>query len=357
MGLGLQASDNIRLESIDPKSDLAAQPELHARMLWPLSQHNALNLNLRSGYSAYLRHPEFNRLYIGPESELAFEIYAGDWRVTLHDRLSVLQNNYQDPTVVGSGAYTQLENRIGFSGIWDLNAILFNLRYDHVTYLSYSANESTELALPNAQSEVFSSSLGFQCKPGFIAGLQFGGTLFDYENAGSGGTFADAIEWTAGPFVDVQISEYLTTQAGVGYLCYTPSATSSSGQSDLEGIFAHLALTHRLSQYLEYTLGGGRNITFALYGGTYALSEVRLQTTWHVIRHWKLIASLLYEHGSDVAAAGETFDRYGPVFRAERQIASRWSTNLEYQFYWRDSTLAGRDYTANILSAHVAYEF
>ncbi|HTL57927.1 MAG TPA: hypothetical protein VL361_19720 [Candidatus Limnocylindrales bacterium] len=355
--IGLLASDNIRLESVDPKSDLAAQPELHARMVWPLSVNNAINLNVRSGYSAYLQHTEFNRFYIGPESELAFELYAGDWRVALHDRLSVLQNNYQDPTVVGSGDYSQLDNRIGASAIWDLNEVLFGLRYDHVNYLSYSDSEAIARRLPNAQSEVFSSSLGYRSNPGFMVGLESGGTLFDYENPGSGGTFADAIEWTVGPFIDVQISDYLSSQASAGYLRYMPKSNYAGAQGDLEGVFAQVAVKHHLNQYVEYTLSGGRNIAFALYGGTFALSNVRFQTDWNVIRHWKLIASLMYEHGSDVSAGGETFDRFGPTIRAERRVAAQWFTSIEYQFYQRDSNLPGRDYRANLLSMQLAYEF
>src|SRR5258708_4203468 len=111
--VGLQASDNIRLEATSVKPDLAAQPELHARMLWPISEHNALNLNLRTGYSVYLEHSEFNRFYIGPESQLAFDLFVGDWRITLREQVSLLENNYQDPTVVGSGDYSQLENSVG----------------------------------------------------------------------------------------------------------------------------------------------------------------------------------------------------------------------------------------------------
>src|SRR5262249_43188714 len=158
-------------------------------------------------------------------------------------------------------------------------------------------------ALPNAQAEVFSSSIGYRRNAGLIVGLESGGTLFDYEKAGSEKAFTDALEWTVGPFIDVQISDYLSSQATAGYLRYMPNGDSPGGQSDREGIFARVALTHRVNQHLEYTLSGGRDITFALYGGTYALSEVRLQTTWNVVQHWKLIASLVYEHGSDVSAA------------------------------------------------------
>src|SRR5262249_25009197 len=106
-GLGLQASDNIQLESSDPKSDFAFHAEIHTRMLFAVSDKNLLNLVFRAGYSAYILQPELNRLYIGPESKLNFDIYVGDFTIDLHDRCSVLENSYQDPTVVGSGDYTR----------------------------------------------------------------------------------------------------------------------------------------------------------------------------------------------------------------------------------------------------------
>ena len=60
-GLGLEASDNIRLETAAPQTDIIFRPEIKAQMTCPVSAANNINLTLGAGYSAYAQHSEFNR--------------------------------------------------------------------------------------------------------------------------------------------------------------------------------------------------------------------------------------------------------------------------------------------------------
>lgn len=356
-GLGLQASDNIQLQSTDPVSDFAFHPEIHTRMLCPVSDKNVLNVVFRTGYSAYVVHPELNRFYIGPESKLHFEIYAGDFRIDLHDRCSLLENNYEDPTVVGSGDYTRLENTVGTGMLWDLNKALFSLSYDHINYISYCGDSATTAAFPDAQSDVLFSSAGYWLKPGLLAGLEFGGTLFQYAASRSPHLF-DALQWTIGPFVDVRLSEYLACRAGAGYSAYTPQGVGASPTAeDNYGLYANIALTHQLNKFVNYTLSGGKSITFALYGGTVDLSYARLRTNWLLVRKCGIAISLAYEHGTDVVAGGESFNRFGPALSLERSLTESLTASLEYQFYQRDSNLPDHRYTTNIVMARLIYEF
>jgi hypothetical protein len=324
-------------------------------MLCPVSDNNVLNLNLRTGYSAYLRHPQFNRFYIGPETELNFHLYAGDFRFNLHDRCSLLENNYEDPTVVGSASYTRLENALGSRALWDLNQALFSLGYDHLNYISF--NTSTTAPFPDANSDVLSSSAAYRLNPGLLAGVEMGGTLFRYANSGSS-HLTDALQCTIGPFVDVELTEYLTCRAGVGYSAYSPLGDNGGAPvSDDYGLYAHIDLAHQLNRFVDYTLTGGRNMSFALYGGTVDLSYARLRANWHLVRKYAIATSLSYEHGNVVAPGGETFDRYGPGISLDRLLTQRMTASLEYQFYQRDSNLPGRGYTTNIFIARLVYDF
>ena len=352
-GIGLQGSDNIRLEAENPRSDLAAHPEIHARMLCPVSANNVLNLNLRTGYSAYVKNPGFNHFYIGPESALNFEIYAGDFRIDLHDRCSLLENNYEDPTVVGSGDYTRLENGAGVGVVWDLNKALIRAGYDHINYISYVGTTSI---FPDSASEELTASAGYRLRSGCLAGVESSGTLFHYAETGSG--LADALQATVGPFLDVQISEYLAGRGSVGYRAYSPEGGDTvATMADDYGLYAHLDLSHNVSPLVDYTLSGGKNISFALYGGTVDLAYIQLRANWHLIRKVGLSTSLAFEHGSDLSRSGETFARYGPGISVDRVLAERLTGTLTYQWYRRDSNESGRNYTTNMLLAHLTYEF
>jgi len=353
--MGVQASDNIRLESENPRSDLAAHPEIHARMLCPISGNNALNLNLRAGYSAYAQNPAFNRFYIGPETVLDFEIYAGDFRIDLHDRCSLLENNYEDPTVVGSGSYTRLENGAGVDAVWDLNKAMMSAGYDHINYISYDGNDGTTSIFPDSAAEELTATVGYRMRSDCLAGVETSGALFHYVQ--SGRAFSDALQATVGTFLEVHISEYLAGRASLGYSAYLPQRGKDSTMSDNYGLYAHLDLTHKASQFLEYTLSGGKNVSFALYGGTIDLTYAQFRANWHLIRKVGLSTSFLFEHGSALSMGGETFDRYGPGVSLDRTLAPRLTGTLAYQFYRRDSNMSGRNYTTNMILAHLTYEF
>ncbi len=353
-GLGIDADDNIRLESTNPKSDIIFRPEINTRMALPLSEVNSLNLALGTGYSAYLEHSGYDRFYITPGSELSFDMYLGDFWFNLHDRIDITENSYQDPTVVGSADYSQLENAVGVGGTWDLNKVVVRAGFDHVNYVSLQGNAGP----PNGQSEVFSSSAGYALRPGTIAGVDVGGALIHYDQTSGNYFFTDASQVSAGGFVDSKISQYLRGRANVGYLVFTPETGNLlTNFTDLSGVYFQLSLSHRLNQYLEHSLSGGRTLNFSFYGGTVDLYFARWLANWNVLHGWMVGTSIEYEHGSQLGVQPEIFDRVGPRLSLGRPITAKLSGSLAYQYYWRGSDLADHDYAVNVLTLSLAYRF
>ena len=355
--LGIDANDNIRLDSVDPKSDIIFRPEINARMILPLSDVNSLNLALGAGYSSYLQHSEFDRFYITPGSELSFDLYVGDFWFNVHDRFSITENTYQDPTVVGSANYSRLENAAGVGGTWDLNTVQLRAGYDHVNYIGLQGTTQSA-GQPNGQSEVFSSSAGYAVRPGMRAGLEVGGSLIHYDQTSGSQLFTDATQVSVGGFLDEKLSEYLHGRASVGYQVFSPDQTGSlTNSGNLDGVYAQLGVSHRLNQYLDYSLTGGRTLNFTFFGGTVDLYYVRWQANWNVLRRWSVGTSFQYEHGSQLGSGSEVFDRYGPGLSLGRTITTKLSGSLAYQYYWRGSDLPNRDYTVNVLTLNLAYRF
>ena len=62
--------------------------------MWPITQLNTLKLDLGVGYAFYLDHSEYNTngLLLSPGSQLAFDIFVGDFRINIHDRFSLEQD-------------------------------------------------------------------------------------------------------------------------------------------------------------------------------------------------------------------------------------------------------------------------
>jgi len=92
-------------------------------------------------------------------------------------------------------------------------------------------------------------------------------------------------------------------------------------------------------------------------GGTVDLYSFSWQANWQVIRKTSLSTSFVYNHGSQLYYGAETFDQYGPQMRLERQLAEKLRSSLGYQYYWRSSNEAGRDYSVSIVSLDLTYTF
>jgi hypothetical protein len=350
--LGVEYSDNVSLGAANEEGDVVFRPQINTEMLWPITDKNALNLNVGVGYSAYVNHPEFNRVYITPGSELSFDLYVGDFWINLHDRFSISENSYQDPTVTGTANYSRLENALGAATTWDLNKVVARGGYDHVNYTALSGNSGQ----PDGESELLSASVGYAFMPATLAGIEAGGGFLSY--SGSNVIFTTAKQWNAGVFWETQVSQYIHVRGSVGYTGYEPENSQTTNVvGDFNGLYAQVELQHRVNQFVDYTLSGGRTISFAFYGGAVDLIYARLAANWRVMRKVGLGTTFNYEHGSEGTFSAETFDRYGGSIGLSRTITKKATASLGYQIYWRTSDVAGRDYLNNVVSLNVSYTF
>jgi len=176
-----------------------------------------------------------------------------------------------------------------------------------------------------------SISAGYALHPGGYAGIELGGGLLHY--AGSDIFFTDARQWNAGVFLHTQLSQHVQFRGSVGYTDYAPENTQSTNSLEhLTGVYAQIALQHRVNRFLAYTLSGGRSISFGFYGGSVDLSYAHLQANWRIMKKVGLETWVQYEHGTQVSSFGEKFDRYGGGINVTRAITAKSYGSLGYQF-------------------------
>ena len=357
-GLGLDYNSNVYLTEEHPQGDFIFRPQVNTRMLWPVSDQNSLSLALDAGYSAYVSNPGLDRGFING-SELSFDLYAGDFWINLHDRFSIMENSYQDPTVAGSGNYSQLQNALGVATVWDLNKGIVKLGYDHVNFDSLTGGNSQNFGgQPSGYSEVFSTSAGYALKPGMLLGVELGGSLITYTTTTTNTPYSNANQWNVGGFYDAPLSQYIHVTAHAGYSVYSPEssgATTTGG--DFTGVYGELDINHRINQYVAYTLSGGRTLDLTYFGGTIDRYFAHWQANCQILQKVTLGTSFSYEHGTQVLFGAETYDQYGPGISLSRPITAQLTSSLGYQLYWRDSNLAGRNYTVNVVSLNLDYTF
>jgi Putative beta-barrel porin 2 len=359
-GLGVDYNSNVETTESNPEGDFIFRPQINTRMLWPVSEVNSINLALSGGYSAYVKTSQNDRAFIGPGSELSFDLYAGDFWINLHDRFSITENTYQDPSVANSGNYSQFQNALGVATTWDLNKTIVKAGYDHVNYDSLNGGSGQNSgSQPSGSSEVFSASAGYMLKPGMLLGLELGDSLLSYSTAATNYAYPNANQWNVGCFYDTPVSEYIHFTIHGGYTMYTPqsSGAATTSSSSFSGMYAQIDITHRLNQYISYSLSGGRNLSTAFAGGAIDRYFVHLGANWQIVRKVSLGTTFSYEYGTQLDFGGETYDQYGPGISLSRQITEKLSGGLSYQVYWRGSNEQDRNYTVNIVSLNLSYAF
>jgi len=352
--LDTEFSDNIRLEHSDlAKADVAFRPRIDTQMLWPITDRNSLNLRFGGGYAFYTTYADYNRYFISPGTELSFDLYVGKVWLNFHERVSITENSYQDPTVVGSANYSRLENTLGLTALWDLNRIILRAGYDHANYVNL---ESAGSAYPDGQSDMFFATAGYLLKPQMTIGTELGGGFITYDREEGSLGFSEAIQWSMGGFYEAQLTEYIKGRIGLGYSSLLPQG-SSNEMDDNSGWYGHGTLSHRVNQYVDYSVGAAREVTVTSYGGTLDMFSVRLRANLRVIQKTLLYGTFTFEHGDLLYAVSEKFDRFGPGLGLSRRLGEKVTASAGYQFYWRDSNYDSGDYTVNIFTLGVRYQF
>lgn len=361
-GLGIEYNDNVNLDTNSSSSDVAFRPQILTKMVWPMTTENVLNLTMSAGYAAYLKNTRYSGFYVAPGSELSFDLYAGDFWLNLHDRPTVTEFAYEDPTIAQTGNYSRLENTLGFTGTWDLNKVQVTLGYDHQNYVPIRGPTNQ----PNGSAELAYTSATYALWEGLRLGLEAGGGTQRYSDLAPNSGFADADQWNAGAVCDAQLTQYIHFKANVGYTSYLPTSETlvqvSSNEfthvdNSMSGMYARLSLSHRLNKYVTYTLSGGRSITASFFGGVVDLYEANLDANWNIIRGIGLLTSARWEHGRQTIGISEVFDRYGGGISLSRALSEKLSGSLGYTFYSRTSDIAGRDYQLSVFSLNLTYKF
>jgi hypothetical protein len=348
--LGIEGNDNVNNSATNVEADVSFRPSVNLQLIWPVTDQNSLNLNIGAGYSFYVQHSRLNQLFLTPGSELSFDIYAGNFWINLHDRVSITENSYQDPTVVGTGDYEQFQNAVGLSALWDLNKILIKGNYDHVNYIALGNSQGTR----SGDSDVLSVAAGYALKPQNMVGVELGGSLMRYDTT-TNSIYSDANQWNVGLYYESPLSQYIKFKGSAGYTVYGPN--TSTATNNYSGYYAQLALTHRLNQFVDYGLSGGRRISFGFFGGTVDLYSARWQANWKIVKDVSIGTSFTYEHGTEIYTGSETFNRYGPGASLSHVFTTKLQGTLSYQFYKRNSDLANRSYLLNIVTLMLTYQF
>ncbi len=383
--MGVEYNDNINLAEDDsavffsptgpilvttsPQEDIILRPQINLDALWPITQLNTLRLDIGIGHSFYLDHSNYdtNSVLISPGSQLAFDIFVGDFRINLHDRFSLEQDPVAEIALSNVADYGRFQNTAGVSVLWDLNQAVVTLGYDHYTFIS--TTDAFEYLDRNA--DILSGSIGFTPSSMVTVGLEgsFVNTYYD-DNI-----LNDSRNYSGGAFVETQITSYLKLRVAGGYQKIDfDSGGLVNDFHDLSDYYANALLSHRVNAVLTQNISVGHETQLGVNSNYVKLNYARHTTTWNIFYHTLFATELFYEDADDSGGSGILFQpvpgvpnvnpfaaehihRYGGALSLGYQLTPHVTLGFRYQYTQKDSDQPLRDYRQNRVSVDGTYSF
>jgi hypothetical protein len=352
--VGFEYNDNINLSQHDEKQDdFIFRPQVNFDALWPITQLNTLRFDLGIGYSVYFQHPsnDTNGILITPGSQLAFDIFVGDFRINIHDRMSLQQDPITEAQLSNTANYGRFENTAGISVLWDLNKVLATIGYDHYNFV---ATES-EFDYLNRNAEIVSGSLSLAATSTTNVGVEGNAVFSRYDQ----NVLNNSEDYSVGGFVETQLGSYLKVRGAAGYQWIDFDNNGLVGdQNNLSDYYANILISHRLNAVLSQSVSAGHENQLGVDSNYITLNYIRHTITWNVIRNTLLTTEFFYEDGDDSGGfIDERFQRVGAAGTVGFQLTPHITLGLRYQYTQKDSNVPGRNYIQNRVSVDGTYSF
>jgi len=358
--LALGYTDNVFFSGSNKKNDFLINPEVDVRALWPITELNTLRFSLGLGYEWYLKNTVLNSdaPLINPDSELAFNIFAGDFRIRLHEKFSYQESLFFSSLAGGTerlfnfqdvGKFSRWDNLAGLNVDWDLNKVVLSVGYDHENFIPVT----TRFRYLDRASEWFTSTAAFRIGDKAQTGLEAQASLHDYKQE----TVLNG-NWRArvGPFLELKPQEKISLRAGGGFdMARFDSAAADN--SDFDSYYWYVSVrqdtrlfTHSLMTAREHLLGDNANNLRTTY--------VRYSITSPIFNYVEVGGNLSVNFAEEFGGPfREVFTYYRAGLRIGYQFHKYWRTDLGYDFYWKESDLPLRDLTRNRLTWDLAFNF
>ena len=357
------------LVTTSPQEDFILRPQINLDALWPITQLNTLRLDIGIGHAFYLDHSNYdtNSVLISPGSQLAFDIFVGDFRINLHDRFSLEQDPVAEVALSNVADYGRFQNTAGISVLWDLNQAVVTLGYDHYTFIS----TTTAFDYLDRNADIVSGTIGFTPSSNLTVGLEgsFVNTYYDQN------VLNDSRTYSGGAFVEMQLTSYLKLRVAGGYQAIDFDNTGLVNDAhDLNDYYANALLSHRVNSVLTHNLSVGHETQLGVNSNYVKLNYARHTSTWNIFYHTLFSTELFYEDADDSGGSGilfrpipgvpninpfvaEHIHRYGGALSLGYQLTPHVTLGFRYQYTQKDSDQPLRDYRQNRVAIDGTYSF
>jgi hypothetical protein len=366
---GVQYNDNINASQIASESDIILNAGLHLGLLVAATDNSALHFGAAIGYLEYTEHPANSGLEIAPDSALTWQIKFEDGTLSLFDQFSYQQQNVQEPALANVASLPRLDNTIGARVNWEPKQWQLQAGYSY----DYFISPNTTYSYLDRSSDYFFTREAWRFAESTAAGVEGSISLTHYLKSNQG----PSQSYSAGPYGQWQVTRSIFATARAGPLVdVLDSSGPTMPRTTLNSYYLGLTINDNLTDIFTHSLDVERQTALGLnqssgyIESTTATYSFSLSITPRI--SFSGVAS--YQKGNQplsvpvpeaidgfpIVVEGSFNEKYyfyggGPALTW--RMTDKLSSSLHYNRWRRDSDLAGRGFTQDIISLNLSYIF
>ena len=357
--LRLGYTDNVFFSDKNRREDYLVNPEVTLRALWPISELNTLRLSLGLGYEWYLKNTALNSdaPLLNPDSELEFNIFAGDFRIRLREKFSYQESLFYNSSPGKAerffnfsdvGKFSRWDNRAGLEVVWDLNKVVLSVGYDHENFIPVTSR----FEYLERTSEWLDAAAAFPIGDQVQVGLEAQGGLHNYDQET---ILHDSWRGRGGPFLELNSEQKISLRAGGGFDAARFDAPAEGSDFEEYYVYARIRQETRL---FNHALTAGREHLLGYNADNLRITQVRYSISSPVFRHVDVEADLSVNFAEEFGGTfREKFTYYRAGVGIGYQFHKYWRTSLGYEYFLKDSDLPLRDFYRNRVTWDLAFSY
>ena len=371
--MGVAYNSNINLSREDPIADFVLTPRVGMSLYWPVTRLNNLSVNLGLGYNYYLNNPDLGgqTLLVSPATEIMFNLFIRDVRITLYTRPSITENSPDNPTLNNVVDYTVFNNVAGIDLMWDLNDVMLGIGY--ANQLRYSTNDDYR-NWDSISNQIYANA-SVLAQPFLRVGVE--GSVYNttYLNQRSRGqvedetpselrsrevnNLNDSVGYTLGLFGMGNITRYTTWSAGAGWQVITfDEANNPLNTGNASNPYFYLGVTNELNRFFTHRFGASFESQASFASNYVETLSMSYGFDWILIRDWSLSGGAFYQHGlGSPGPETENLDRLGVNAALGYRLTKNLVARVYYSVIDTGSTVLADSYNQQIIGFNLTYTF
>lgn len=294
------------------------------------------------------------------------DFYVSNFKITPSDAFSLQQNPTQATELSGVSKLSLFQNNAALLVTWDAGDFLTTLGASYFSVISMNSSTNNYLDR-NALSPSF--SVQYNVSKTLAAGINGSAQFNRYKNPAelvlTNGVYSvqgqnNSDLFQVGPFVNHQISEYITIGFDLGYLWGTYDKFPEVNQGGYPSTFyLDFSWSHTLNEYLKYNITAGRIEQPSVSNGITFFTQwtFGFSPSWKVIDNLSLSTPVAALIGEQSGSNGQKIRNYTGSLNLGYQIMEKLSSTMGFTYLIKDSNQPNQSYSQWNATLGFTYDF